>query len=101
MSLRAESITIGTRLSRRIALAHLEPVELGEHHVEDDRGERALAEAGEPVAAVGGGRDLEAGLLEPERGHLANRRIVLDQQHALVHRRSVGGSQAGVTKARP
>ena len=69
--------------------ADLEPVELGEHDVEDDEVEGALAEAGEPLAAVRRCRDLESGLGEPERRDLPDRRVVLDEQHALVHGKSL------------
>ena len=42
-------------------------------------------EALEALDAVGGGRHLEAGRAEPDRGHLADRRVILDEQDPGVH----------------
>ena len=42
-------------------------------------------EAVEALDAVGGGRDLEAGGTQPDRGHLADRRVILDEQDPRIH----------------
>jgi hypothetical protein len=67
----------------------LEPVQRGQHHVEHDQVEVPLAELDQTLAPVARGGDREARLLEPERRHLADRRVIFDQQHLLVHASSV------------
>ncbi len=70
--------------------ADLEAVELREHDVEDDEVVRTASELGQAFTAVGRSRDPEARSLEPERRRLSDGRVVLDQEHALVHELTVG-----------
>ena len=54
-----------------------------------DEVDSALAKAVEPLAAVADRGHLQPRLLEPERRHLADRGVVLHEQHVLVHRSSL------------
>ena len=65
--------------------ADLVAVQARKHDVEEDEIERLRAEAVEALHAVGGGRDLEAGGAQADRGHLADRRVVLDEQDPRIH----------------
>ena len=60
--------------------ADLEAVEPREHDVEQDEVGAVGAPALEAVDAVGGGRDLNPAAPQAEGGHLADRRVVLDEQ---------------------
>jgi hypothetical protein len=70
--------------------ADLEPVELRQHHVEDDKVVRLAPKAREPVPPVRRRLDRQAGLPQPERGDLPNRGVVLDEDHALAHGATLG-----------
>jgi len=72
----------GYRRAGPQSAAHLEPVELGEHHVEHDEVERLLGEAGKGLPAVGGAYDLEAVLAQWIRQQRADRLFVVDNQNA-------------------
>jgi hypothetical protein len=65
---------------------HLQPVEAGEHQVEDHEVRPAVARQLERVRPVGGDARLVAGALEVAREHLGDRRLVVDdeQRPALV-----------------
>jgi len=66
--------------------ADLEPVERRKHDVQDDDVERPLPEADQRVAPVSARGHVEAGLLQPKRGDLADGGVVFHEQQALVHR---------------
>src|SRR5919106_1314828 len=66
--------------------AHLVAVERRQHEVEDDEIERLLAEVEQGRAAVAGGRHAEAGVAQAQLGDLADGGVVLDEEHAFVHR---------------
>jgi hypothetical protein len=78
--------------------AQLQPVEPGQHHVEQEQVEVAGPELLETGDAVGRGRHLEPGVAQADRGDLADRRVVLDEQDVRVH-----GSPSGapVRRASP
>ena len=76
--------------------ADLVAVEPRQHDVEEDEVERVGPEAVEALDAVGGGRDLEAGRTQPDRGHLADRRVILDEQDPRIRTESgLGGAGSG------
>ena len=70
--------------------ADLVAIEGGEHDVEDHEVEGRLVEVEQCLAPVRRGRHPEARLGQAESGDLADRRVILDEEHALVHQRSRG-----------
>src|SRR5919106_1767045 len=66
--------------------AYLVAVERRQHEVEDDEVERLLAEVEQGRAAVAGGRHAEAGVAQAQLGDLPDGGVVLDEEHAFVHR---------------
>ncbi len=65
--------------------AHLEPVQGGQHDVQDHHVGRLLQSPHQAFAAVHGGAHAKAGLLQAQRGDLSDRRVVLNQEHSFVH----------------
>jgi hypothetical protein len=67
----------------------VEPVEVGQHHVQDNQVERAVPGQPQRVGAVGGGGHVEA--QEPQRGghRVAQERLVVDHQQLPVVGRRV------------
>ena len=78
----AVSMMIGTDAARAQAAAHLEPVELGQHHVEDDEVEGLLGEAVERLAAVARADDLVAVLAQRIGQQRLDRLLVVHEQDA-------------------
>ena len=62
------------------------PFEPRQHHVEQHEVRPLAPPARQAVGAVDRCLDLEPGAPQPERGDLPDRRVVLDQQDAGVHR---------------
>jgi hypothetical protein len=71
--------------------AHLQPVHLGQHHVEHDQVEGLLGEARERLAAVRRLHDLVPVALQRERQQRLDRLLVIDQE--------MRGARSGMTKA--
>ena len=65
--------------------ADLEAVHARQHDVEQDEVERLGGEPLEAFAPVGRGRDGEARVAQADRRHLADRRVILDEQDPGVH----------------
>src|ERR1019366_766589 len=63
-------------------LEHLEPVELREHHVEDDEVGLVLADQRQPRLAVFGGEDVVAFALEVDAQAERDARVVFDDEDA-------------------
>src|SRR5450759_4709501 len=74
---------------RRVApdlAGNLQAVEAGEHDVEQDKVGPLRPESRQPLEAVGRGGNGKSGPAQAQRSDLADRRVVLDQQDASVHR---------------
>jgi len=67
------------------AAADLEPVDAGQHHVEEDQVETVLLDPPESIFPGRGALDLDPGALQEQRSALTNRLVVFDQQHAGGH----------------
>ena len=63
-------------------LAHVEPVEVGQHHVEHDQVGFDLRDRVDRIAAVGHGVHLEAGVAQGGLEHRAEVVLVIDEQEA-------------------
>ena len=64
------------------ALAHVEAVEVGEHHVEHDEIRLHRRHGGDGLTAVGDGVDVEPGVAEGCLEHRAQVVLVVDEQQA-------------------
>ena len=76
----AVSMMIGTALRARIWRQTSKPSSFGQHHVEHDEVERAVAEALERLLPVDGGNHLVALLAQRIREQLLDRLLVVDQE---------------------
>ena len=74
--------------------AHIEPVHVGQHQVEDDRVEGVARLQGEPGRAGPGALDAKSRPAEIVADHLGKAGVVLDQQDAVGHRRILAATPA-------
>jgi hypothetical protein len=65
--------------------ADLEPIERRQHHVEEHEVEGVMASTLQPLPAVPGGGDAEAGAFQAERRRLSDGGVVFHQQDPFVH----------------